>query len=82
MTERALEKQGFALPADDLVFNKPALNDVVAALDPAEAERKQSVSPTLVYGLSDLSPAGWQSAESAWRRLARSQQVPHAARLK
>ena len=69
MTDRASERHGFALPAEDLVSNKPDLNDVLSVLAEAGAEQKQSVSPTLVYGLSDLSPSEWQRIETVWRDL-------------
>ena len=42
----------------------------MAALASAVEDGKRAISPTLVYGLSDLSPEEWQKLRSAWRRLA------------
>ena len=69
MTDRNADTRDYALPASELLFNRPDVNDVLAALAEAESEQKQAVSATLVYGLSELSPAEWQRLEGAWRRL-------------
>lgn len=69
MSAEVFDASEFARPADNFTFNKPALEDVQAALAEAPTERNQAVSPTLVYGLSDLDPREWQRIERAWRRL-------------
>lgn len=56
-------------PVSDSLFNRPDLDDVLAALEEADAVQKQAVSSTLVYGLSDLSPTDWQRLEDTWMRL-------------
>ena len=59
----------FAPPAEDLVFDRPDLADVLAALNESDLAAKQHVSPVLVYGLSDLTPTDWRKLEDAWQRL-------------
>ena len=66
---RDAEVSNSVLPADDILFKRPDLNDVLTILDEADSQDKQTVSPTLGYGLSDLSAAEWQRPELAWRRL-------------
>lgn len=66
MTDRDAEIHDFAFPDVEYVLKRPELNEVLSALDEAEAEQKQAVSPTLVYGLSELSAADWQSLEDKW----------------
>ncbi|MCY3780953.1 MAG: HEAT repeat domain-containing protein [Chloroflexi bacterium] len=69
MTERDPDSFAFDWPADNPGLNKPESNDVLAALSRADAESKRSISPTLVYGLSDLAPKEWQKVHAAWRCL-------------
>ncbi len=69
MTDRNADARDYALPADELLFNKPDVDDVLAALAETESEQRQAASPTLVYGLNELSPAEWQRLEGVWRRL-------------
>ena len=69
MMSRDAEVSDSALSTDDILFNKPDLNEVLSALAESESQDKQTVSPTLVYGLSDLSPTEWQRVAMAWRPL-------------
>ncbi len=69
MSEGIFDSSDFAPLAADPIFNKPDLDDVLAALDETLLERKQAVSPTLVYGLSDLGPGEWRRVKQAWRIL-------------
>ena len=69
MTDPNVDARDYALPADELIFNKPDVEEVLAALAETESEQKQAVSATLVYGLSERSPAEWQRLEGAWGRL-------------
>lgn len=59
----------FAAPAEDLVFSKPSLDDVREALSAAHEQQTNSVSATLVYGLSDLSATDWPAVAGEWQRL-------------
>ena len=69
MSEGNYDQGEFALPADELVFKRPKLSEVLAALQEASREDKQTVSPTLVYGLSDLEAGGWGRIEATWQGL-------------
>ena len=69
MSESLLEEMDLVPQADDLAYNKPDLDAVLAALEEARREQRQTVSPTLVYGLSELTPDEWRQVEGAWRRL-------------
>ena len=51
-------------------LEKPAIDDVLAALRELDSAPKRAVSATVVYGLSDLSAPERQDLEAAWRQLA------------
>ena len=58
-----------APPAEELLFQRPQVSDVSAALNEADIKSKQHVSPVLVYGLSDLTSTEWGELECAWKQL-------------
>lgn len=57
------------LGSDEAPFEKPAIDDVARALRQVDAAPGRSLSPTVVYGLSDLSVSDRRTIATAWAGL-------------
>ncbi|MYH65474.1 MAG: HEAT repeat domain-containing protein [Chloroflexi bacterium] len=65
----AATMKGFEKELAALERQKPSLDEVIAALQAGAATRQAVLSSTIVYGLSDLSPAEGEEIAASWSRL-------------